>query len=79
MRASDFPMHRRTAISCAYRATGRDCCRSAVLLSAFVAGVIFAGADFYGAVRCSGLLSASVGVVLGWAVCSGMDWTICRA
>ena len=79
MRASDFPMHRGTAISCAYRAIGRDCCGGAVLLSAFVAGVIYADADFYGVVHCSGLLSASIGVVLGWAVCGGMDWAICRA
>ena len=79
MRASDFPMHCRTAISCTYRATGRDCYGGAVLLFAFVVGVIYADGSVYGVVHCSGLLSASIGVVLGWAVCGGMDWAICRA
>ena len=79
MRASDFPMHCRTAISCAYRATGRDCCGSAVILFAFVAGVIYADGSVYGDLCDDSLLSASVGVVLGWAVCGGMDWAICRA
>ena len=79
MRASDFLMHCRTAISCAYRATGRDCCGGAVLLSALIAGAICADGSVYGDLCDDSLLSASVGVILGWAICGGMDWAICRA
>ncbi len=79
MRTSDFPMHCRTVVSCAYRAIGSDRRRCTVILFALIAGAICADGSVYGDLCDDSLLSASVGVVLGWAVCGGMDWAICRA
>lgn len=79
MRTGDFPMYRGTIVSCTYCTIGGDCCGRAVLLFAVIVGVICADVGVYGAVRDDCLLSAGVGVVLGWAVCRRLDWAICRA